>query len=441
MARNQGMNEKDILGRIKNADPAANLEIDETLIEGSIASGNRKAKAARRRNSFFAAAGSGALALSVFASMSFGPSTQQSLITLGEGGEQGSQQGRLAASESVPGADSAISADKMMWINPYIYKYVSGSELSTQGSTGHVYKVELAGDPDVVLANLMKVFGVSGVTNQTIELGGESEGYQMLTAGAQDGTGKSINISWIGSGSWWYYDPSAYPQIECDETTEPEKGEAGCSSYIEQKPTPELVPTKAEATAEAIRIFKSVGFNVAAADVRVQSDQWGAWASAAVQLNGEDTPIEWSVSWSSTGKLSSVSGHSMKFVDKGEFKTISAKKAVERLTDWRYMGSIASSAYDKYFSQSPQVSPLGLPNTKNSGESDVSTGEIPAVEPNPTPSTVIIEITKAVKTHVMIWDATGNTWLVPGYIFIGDGSWISPVFSLEDGVVALPPKE
>ena len=86
------MNEQDILGRIKNADPAANLEIDETLIEGSIASGSRKAKAARRRNSFFAAAGSGALALAVFASMSFGPSTQQSLITLGEGSQQGGQQ-------------------------------------------------------------------------------------------------------------------------------------------------------------------------------------------------------------------------------------------------------------------------------------------------------------------------------------------------------------
>ena len=167
------MNEKDILGRIKNADPAANLEIDETLIEGSIASGNRKAKAARRRNSFFAAAGSGALALSVFASMSFGPSTQQSLITLGEGSQQGGQQGRLASSESAPGAGStSMCSDKMMWINPYIYKYVAGSELSAEGSSARVYKVDLLGDPDVLLANLMKVFGVSGVTNQTIELGG-----------------------------------------------------------------------------------------------------------------------------------------------------------------------------------------------------------------------------------------------------------------------------
>jgi hypothetical protein len=282
----------------------------------------------------------------------------------------------------------------------------------------------------------MKIFGVKGVTNQTIDLGPESKGYQMLTAGSQDGTGKSINLSWIGSGSWWYSDPSAYPQAECLETTQTDSGESYCSSYREQKPTPELVPTKAEATTEAMRIFKSIGFNVAASDVRVQSDDWGAWASAAMQLNGEDTPIEYSVSWSSNGTLSSVSGHSAKFVDKGEFKTISAKKAVERLSDWRYSGSIASSAYDKYFSQNP-ISVEGLIPTPR-GSVD---GEAPAVEPEPTPTTVIIEIKKSVKTHVMIWDAAGNTWLVPGYIFIGDGSWISPVFSLEDGVVALPPKE
>lgn len=428
------MNEKDIMGRIKGADPAANVEINDTLIESSIESGNRKAKAARSRNAFFAAAGSGVLALSVFASVSFGPSTQQSLITLGEGQQQ-SPAGSLASGRE----SSSMSSDKMMWINPYIYNYVAGSELSTQGSSARVYKVELDGDPDVVLANLMKVFGVSGTTSQTIDLGGESKGYQMLTAGSQDGTGKSINLSWIGSGSWWFSDPSAYPQSVCATFAKADDGSEYCSVYEEQKPTPELVPTKAEATADAIRIFKSVGFDVKAAQIRVQSDVWGAWASASVQLNGEDTPIEWSVSWSSNGKLSSISGHSMKFVDKGEFKTISAKSAVDRLSDWRYSGSIASSAYEKYFSQNSQVLPLdSTPNTKDSRDGEISIGE-PVAEP--TPTTVTVEINKSVKTHVMIWDASGNTWLVPGYIFIADGNYISPVFSLEDGVVVLPPKE
>lgn len=430
MARNQDMNEKDIMGRIKNADPAANLDISETLIDSSIESGKLKAKAARQRNSFFAAAGSGVLALSVFASMSFGTSAQTGLITLGQ------QQGQsLSASQPMGGPESlsldSRASDKMMWINPITYNYVAGSELNDQGSSARVYKVELAGDPDVLLSKLMRVFGVDGVTNQTLDVSGDSKGYQMLTVGSQDGTSKSINISWIGSGSWWFSDPSAYPQAECLETTKPEEGDAYCSNYREQKPTPELVPTKAEATAEAVKIFKSIGFNVDPADVRVQSDVWGAWASAALQLNGEDTPIEYSVSWSSIGKLASVSGHSAKFVDKGEFKTISPKQAVERLSDWRFSGSISSSAYDKYFSQTSQVMPLGSP--------EPGTKDLPVAEP--TPTTVVVELNKAVKTHVMIWDASGETWLVPGYIFIGDGSYISPVFSLEDGVVALPPKQ
>lgn len=434
MARNQDMNEENFLKRIKNADPATTVELDETLIESSIESGNRKAKAARRRTSFLAAAGSGVLALSVFANMSFGPSNQTGLITLG------AQQGNASAtSELSAGRDAApMTSDKMMWINPFTYEYVAGSGLSADGSSAHVYKVELDGDADVVLANLMRIFGVKGTTTQTIDMGPDAPGYQMLTAGSQDGTGKSINLSWIGSGSWWYSDPSAYPQAECLQMTTPEEGEAYCSNYKEQKPTPELVPTAAEAKAEAVKLFKSIGFKVDAADIRVSSDEWGAWASASMQLNGEDTPIEYSVSWSSIGKLASVAGHSMKFADKGEFKTISAKSAVERLTDWRFTGSIASSAYDKYYSQISQVMPLGSEsNTKDLAVPDISID--PVAEP--TPTTVVVEINKAVKTHVMIWDASGNTWLVPGYIFIGDGSYISPVFSLEDGVVALPPKE
>lgn len=431
MARNQDMNEKDILGRIKNADPAANVEINGTLIESSIESGNLKAKVARQRNSFFAAAGSGVLALSVFASMSFGPSAQTGLITLGQAqGQQAmsSSESRLSGSPMTLDG-GARTSDKMMWINPITYNYVAGSELSDQGSSARVYKVELVGDPDDVIAKLMRVFGVKGVKSQSIDLG-DGKSYQMLTAGSQDGTSESINLSWIGTGSWWYSDPSAYPQPECLEFTKPEEGDAYCSNYREQKPTPELVPTKAEATAEAVKVFKSIGFNVNPADIRVSSDVWGAWASAAMQLNGEDTPIEYSISWSSSGKLASVSGHSSKFVDKGEFRTISEKKAVERLSDWRFSGSISSSAYDKYFAQNSQVMPLGSP--------EPGTKDLPM--PEPTPTTVVVELNKAVKTHVMIWDTSGDTWLVPGYIFIGDGSYISPVFSLEDGVVALPPK-
>ena len=425
------MNEKDILGRIKNADPATDSPLSSDLIEGAIASGQVKAKAARKRNSLFAAVGSGALALSVVASLTLGQTSPTGLITLGQQQSAGSP---MASRES-----SLMSSDKMMMISPFIYSYVAGSGLSSETGNDRVYKLELTGESQALLTKLMRTLGVTGqITTQKIDMGAGNPGYEMFMVGEQDGKSKTINLSWVGSGSWWFYDPSAYPESVCATFAKADDGTEYCSIYEEQKPTPELVPTAAEARAEAVRIFKSVGFSVDAKDIRVNSDVWGAWASASMQLNGEDTPIEYSVSWSSIGKLASVSGHSAKFVDKGEFKTISAKDAVERISDWRYAGSISTAAYEKYFSQQAQVEPYpSTPTTKDGVDGEASL--MPAVEPTPTPVTVVIN--ESVKTHVMIWDAAGNTWLVPGYIFIGDGNYVSPVFSLEEGVVALPPKQ
>jgi hypothetical protein len=49
-----------------------------------------------------------------------------------------------------------------------------------------------------------------------------------------------------------------------------------------------------------------------------------------------------------------------------------------------------------------------------------------------------VTINKSVSAQVMIWDKKGNAWIVPGYILIGEEGWITPVFSLEDGIVELP---
>lgn len=444
MAHKPDMNEENFLKRIKSADPASNVAIDESLLDSSIASGTLKAKATRQRNTFFAAAGSGVLALSLITSLGLGQTSQTGLITLGQQtGQAGSPM-----STSREGSSQDMASDKMMWINPYTYIYVAGENLSDDTSKAHVYKVELAGDANSLLKKLASVFGVDGdITKQSIDMVPEAKGYDFFTVGEQDGKAKTLNLSWTGSGSWWFSDPAAYPQPECNDhitvdVTQEVAGQRACA-YVEPKPTPELVPTKAEAMTEAMRIFKSLGFTVQPAQVRVQSDEWGAWASASVQLNGEDTPIEWSVSWSSNGKLSSVSGHSMKFVDKGEFKTISAKDAVSRLSDWRYNGSLASSQYDKYFVQ--PLSAYGTPTTKGGTtdlavEPEVSIDQPvePIAEPSPTTVTVVVD--KATEVHVMIWDSNGTNWLVPGYIMSSSQGAVSSVYSLEDGVVALPPK-
>jgi hypothetical protein len=59
-------------------------------------------------------------------------------------------------------------------------------------------------------------------------------------------------------------------------------------------------------------------------------------------------------------------------------------------------------------------------------------------EPEPTPTVVTVTVNKSVAAPMMIWDLSGNAWIVPGYLLIGDQGWLTPVFALEDGVVTLP---
>jgi hypothetical protein len=73
--------------------------------------------------------------------------------------------------------------------------------------------------------------------------------------------------------------------------------------------------------------------------------------------------------------------------------------------------------------------------------SEPSTGGEDVAPSMPAPQIVKIDITKAVEAMMAIWDSAGGTWIVPGYIMIGEQNWLTPVFSLQDGVVELPALE
>jgi hypothetical protein len=38
----------------------------------------------------------------------------------------------------------------------------------------------------------------------------------------------------------------------------------------------------------------------------------------------------------------------------------------------------------------------------------------------------------------MIWDKSGKPWIVPGVMLFSKEGWITPVFTLKDGIVELP---
>jgi hypothetical protein len=56
------------------------------------------------------------------------------------------------------------------------------------------------------------------------------------------------------------------------------------------------------------------------------------------------------------------------------------------------------------------------------------------------PEIVRVTVTDAESTLLLVWDASGNAWLVPGYVMRhGDDDWSwSTVISLIEGIIEIP---
>lgn len=329
-------------------------------------------------------------------------------------------------------------ADKMMMPNPFSYEYIAGESLSDEKSSGHVYKLALLGDAKSVLSNIAKLMKITG---DVYEPNYSTAEYPTYAIGKNDGTEPSASINWSGTGNWWFNNPAAYPPPVCLDWQKSDDGTEFCSNYEGQKPNPELQPSKIEAIAEALRLFNATGLKVGANDITVTSNDWGTTAIAALKIGGTLTPIEWSVTWSITGDISSVSGNSVTATDLGSFATISPKAAVARMSDWRYFGQAAQSIWNKYQPVGGGVIAYSAKDTATDAPADqpsATPSEIISPEPLPSPTIVKVTINKFELAQLLIWDKSGGAWLVPGCVLVGDEGWISPVFTLEEGVVELP---
>jgi hypothetical protein len=326
------------------------------------------------------------------------------------------------------------ASDKMMMPNPFSYTYVAGEKLSDQGGNGKVYKVILEGDPKDVLTNIAKALGLGGTVYESDY---STPQYPTFQIGSKDGSGPAAVINWAGTGNWWFNDPSAYPSAKCIGFQKAEDGSEYCASYEEQKPTPGLIPSKNEILSAALKMFNATGLKAAAGDIRIDVTDWGASASASLKVDGNETPIEWYMNWGSNGKLGSVSGNSVRFVEQGTLSTISEKAAVARMSDWRYSGQISSSIWSKYAPPVRTGEP-GMIAYDTPAENGDAPEPVLSPEPVSSPKPIIVKVNEAHAVSMLIWDRGGSAWLVPGYVLIGDQGWLTPVFSLEEGVVALP---
>ena len=378
------------------------------LTDETILAGIAKPRTSVRKNLLLGLSGVAVAATAVFAVM---PSNPAPLINLAQSQPQ---------REALGGSSDA---KMMMWVE---YEYVAGPGLSDAAGSDQVYKLNLNGSPEALVEKLAARFGVEGkLSKETYD---EGKTYNYFFGNKAKPENASVSVYWTGTGSWYFGDYSKF------------------SEKVN-------LPTKASALATASEIFADTGLVVAEDAITVTSGDWGMVAQASLQVGGEDTALEWMVNWAPNGEIIGVSGHSVTVEAKGTYGTISAKDSVKRLGDWRYGGSAASSYYgggmDMMYrggsvvssdvsesGSEPSVEPTEEPTVEPTPEPT----EEPTVEPTPepTPEKVVMKLVSSKKTHLLIWDAKGGAWLVPGYMLKNSDGWYNSVISLVDGIIALP---
>ena len=221
----------------------------------------------------------------------------------------------------------------------------------------------------------------------------------------------------------------------------------------------------------ATEFFTAMGVPFAATDMTVMVDEWSSFANVALVVNGQKTAIEWSISWSGNGELSWAQGNAVTIVDAGEFDTVSDAAAVERLADWRWFGAgptdyqgamwASRSSVDSGFDAMEGDAVTGEAVEPTEPEVELTEGPVPTETAVPVPTetdTPVVEPTEApiplptepempVQTItidesktvlLLVWDANGNAWLVPGVALTGADSWWQTVITLVEGVIQLP---
>src|SRR5690606_10292886 len=222
----------------------------------------------------------------------------------------------FAAASSGGGAEAAtMAADARiaLWVD---YDYRAGAGLASDGGRGSVYELRRAGEPLEVARDAAAALGLTGTARESSY---STADYPSYVVGPEDGTAPSLTLSWTGAGDWWYNDPAAYPEPVCEDVAF--TNDDGTVGSYEDCRVPEVpaasskAPSEAEARALAAELFRATGLEVAPDDIRVTADASQTYANASLEVDGVATALEWSVGWSSLGRIAWASGHAIEVVE------------------------------------------------------------------------------------------------------------------------------
>ena len=283
-----------------------------------------------------------------------------------------------SASDAVGAPESSNSDSKMMVPN-YSVKYVVDGELADLGKDASSWRART----DVVASDaaLKKIATALGVKSSEVQT---SEGDPYL--------------------SWYYSGASTVGMSDSDQT-------------VVAPPVPENVPTKTEAKTMVQEMLSKMGIEVNDANVEVNGDTYGVWATAWETFDGMRSPMSWNIGLGANGAVTYAQGNFLKFTRGPKYPIVSTTEAVNRLGDPRYSGWFG----------------YGAVSTKAAIAQDMAT--LPAEE-------VVVQTIRLTKvstslTPVIASDKT--LWLLPSYEYATtDGSTVSAL-ALDDKYIEQTP--
>lgn len=410
----------ELRNRLQKADQPANdsAQLPESVLQVGDSKPKRTFGYRPARFAGFAAAGAFALALSLALPGVLAPAP---LI-------------QLSANSGQPMAANSEATDAkvgMIWPGWIQYNYIAEG-LSEETGKGHVYQLKISGDPIERLQTLAQFFGVSGEVKEDEWSTKEYPSYSIT------GENLMLSIYWSGTGSWSY---NKWTNFACAESQSSDGSETTTKDCVIPEPNIENIPSKETMRKAAEELFSAMGFKGDFANLRVDRSEWGGNVAISEQVAGQDIAVEWSMGWDQFGNLAWASGHSFEVVDRGEFGTISAKDAVARIADGRWSGAAPFTFYNSApMLRTAEDVAVDVP-AEESTSSDSQTKDEPVIEPAPTPTEpeiIDLVVNKSESALLTIWDASGNAWVVPGYLLYNNEGWFSAIISLVEGVIALP---
>jgi hypothetical protein len=348
------------------------------------------------------------------------------------------------------------------------------------------YRLEPPADLEAATRDLADRLGLAGeVTASPWGDGGRQ-------VGATDGSGPSL---WVDpAGNWSYNDPTSLPEVRCVDAgpvqplplpVEPDEGvgdgagepaarddepadeptveaDAGDGEGVrgdlgsaaerelvdpepcELPPPPAGVPDATEAHAAADRFFASLDLPGTPRNTEAVSDDWSAWVSAQLVLDGRDSDLHVSVSFGPDAVVTSASATLAELVEVDRYPTVDAEAAVARLEAQQggaagvlpLVGRAATDTAGPVDPDTPVDAPaehvedLAEPSDRPVPEPGVLEDEeltiLPAPdEPVGEPEVVTVTLVDAEPIAMLTFDVDGTVWLLPGVRFRDDdgGEW------------------